>query len=111
MEIVGSLTFVFIAVCLSGFIVLFLYIFNPNKQKGAAPDDFSLPDGGHPKRIDIKFYRLALFFVALCIQGILLFPWLMNVERESWGMFLFLISLVAMSYMFVWVSKGFDWKK
>ena len=111
MEIVSSLAFLFIAICLSGFIALFLYILNPNKQKEASRDDFSLPDSGHPKRIDIKFYRLALFFMVLCIQGILLFPWLVNVEKKSLEMFLFLTFIAAVSYLFVWVSKGFDWKK
>ena len=111
MKVVGVLTFIFIVVFLSGFIVLFLYLLNPNKKKKSSQDNFYLPNGGHPKRIDIKFYRLALFFVALCVQGVLLFPWVMDFNREDMGVFLFLISLVVASYVFVWASKGLDWKR
>ena len=111
MEIVGILTFIVFISILSGFIVLFSYFLNSKQGPKAGPSSLSGDREGDSQQIDIKFYQLALFFVILCIQGALLLPWMINLNIEHIWMFLFLVSIVIVSYMFVWASKGLDWKK
>ena len=107
MEIVGILTFVLFISILSGAVVLLLYLLNSGHKGKRVP---LRPLRGN-QRINIKFHQLALFFVLLCVQGILLFPWTINFNQEHIWMFLFLISIVIVSYIFIRASKGLDWKK
>ena len=106
MEIIGLLTFVFLTVLLAGVVTLLLYFLGSPQG-----NDASLKKAVHFRGIDIKFHQLILFFVILCIQALLLFPWMINFDRENTWMFLFLTSIVIVSYIFVWVSEGLDWKE
>ena len=106
MKFIGLLTFIFLTTLLAGVVTLFLYFLGSSKG-----NDFPSKKAARFQGVDIKFYQLILFFVMLCIQVLLLFPWMINFDRENTWMFLFLISIVIVSYIFVWASKGLDWKK
>ena len=111
MKFIVILIFIFFIASLVGFIILFSYFLNSSKREQIIPDHFRLKTGPHKQGISIKFYQLLLFFITLCIQAVLLFPWVINFDVEYTWMFLFLTSIIIVSYMFVWFSKGLDWKK
>jgi NADH:ubiquinone oxidoreductase subunit 3 (subunit A) len=68
------------------------------------------------KRISIKFYLVALLFVALDVEVAFLYPWAVTYKEllaENslvlfWDMVAF-ISLLAITYVYLWKKGVFDW--
>ena len=110
MEIIGILIFIFLISILSGFFVLFSYFLNSSRKGYDGGEQFLHAREGLQK-VDIKFYQLTLIFLILCIQGVLLFPWMINFNRDNSWIVLSLMLVAVASYVFVWTSKGLDWKK
>ena len=70
------------------------------------------------KRINVRFYQIAMLFILFDIEAAFLYPWAViyrDVSRGNQGMFLFgemlvFIGLLAVGYVYVWKKKTFDWK-
>ncbi|HYS53188.1 MAG TPA: NADH-quinone oxidoreductase subunit A [Thermoanaerobaculia bacterium] len=70
------------------------------------------------KRINVRFYQIAMLFILFDIEAAFLYPWAViyrDVSRGNQGMFLFgemllFIGLLAVGYIYVWKKKAFDWK-
>ncbi len=69
------------------------------------------------KRINVRFYQIAMLFILFDIEAAFLYPWAV-IYREGThgnaGMFLFgemlvFIALLAVGYVYVWKKKAFDW--
>ena len=68
------------------------------------------------KRISIKFYLVALVFVALDVEVAFLYPWAVNYKElvgtgslvVLWDMVAFL-ALLALTYAYLWRKGIFDW--
>jgi len=70
------------------------------------------------KRINVRFYQIAMLFILFDIEAAFLYPWAV-IYRESVpgpaGWFLFgemivFIALLGVGYVYVWKKKAFDWK-
>jgi len=69
------------------------------------------------KRINVRFYQIAMLFILFDIEAAFLYPWAViyrDVARGPSGMFLFgemllFIALLAVGYVYVWKKKAFDW--
>ena len=68
------------------------------------------------KRINVRFYQIAMLFILFDIEAAFLYPWAV-IYREAAagtrGMFLFgemlvFIVLLAVGYVYVWKKKAFD---
>jgi NADH:ubiquinone oxidoreductase subunit 3 (subunit A) len=74
-----------------------------------------LLDQAH-KRISVKFYLVALVFVALDVEVAFLYPWAVTyrdlLQQGSlvvlWDMLAF-IALLAFAYVYLWKKGIFDW--
>ncbi len=90
------------------------------------PSKLSPYEGGVPmldtnrKRMNIRFYQIAMLFILFDIEAAFIYPWAViyrDVTMTSQGvatfalaeMFLF-IALLAVGYVYVWKKKAFDWK-
>jgi len=70
------------------------------------------------KRINVRFYQIAMLFILFDIEAAFLYPWAViyrDVARGPSGMFLFgemllFIVLLAVGYVYVWKKKAFDWQ-
>ena len=69
------------------------------------------------KRVNVRFYQIAMLFILFDIEAAFLYPWAV-IYREGThgnsGMFLFgemlvFIALLAVGYIYVWKKKAFDW--
>jgi len=68
------------------------------------------------KRISIKFYLVALVFVALDVEVAFLYPWAVTYREllaggsmvALWDMLAF-IALLAFAYVYLWRTGVFDW--
>jgi len=70
------------------------------------------------KRVNVRFYQIAMLFILFDIEAAFLYPWAVIYRDASPGpsaMFLFMemllfIVLLAVGYVYVWKKKAFDWK-
>ena len=69
------------------------------------------------KRVNVRFYQIAMLFILFDIEAAFLYPWAViyrDATRGNAGMFLFgemlvFIALLAVGYVYVWKKKAFDW--
>jgi NADH-quinone oxidoreductase subunit A len=69
------------------------------------------------KRVNVRFYQIAMLFILFDIEAAFLYPWAVIYRegtRGNSGMFLFaemlvFILLLAVGYVYVWKKKAFDW--
>jgi NADH-quinone oxidoreductase subunit A len=70
------------------------------------------------KRVNVRFYQIAMLFILFDIEAAFLYPWAViyrDATRGNAGLFLFgemllFIVLLAVGYVYVWKKKAFDWK-
>ena len=72
------------------------------------------------KRVNVRFYQIAMLFILFDIEAAFLYPWAV-IYRDatitptgtSWFVFgemLVFILLLGVGYLYVWKKKAFDWK-
>ena len=70
------------------------------------------------KRVNVRFYQIAMLFILFDIEAAFLYPWAViyrDASHGGSGMFLFgemliFIALLGVGYVYVWKKKAFDWK-
>src|SRR5205085_4393957 len=68
------------------------------------------------KRVNVRFYQIAMLFILFDIEAAFLYPWAViyrDATAGTQGMFLFgemlvFIVLLAVGYIYVWKKKAFD---
>jgi NADH-quinone oxidoreductase subunit A len=68
------------------------------------------------KRVNVRFYQIAMLFILFDIEAAFLYPWAViyrDAAAGTQGMFLFgemlvFIVLLAVGYIYVWKKKAFD---
>ncbi len=70
------------------------------------------------KRVNVRFYQIAMLFILFDIEAAFLYPWAViyrDAVRGPAGWFLFnemlvFMVLLAVGYVYVWKKKTFDWE-
>lgn len=95
-------------------------------QKQRNPSKLAPYESGVPlldeqrKRVNVRFYQIAMLFILFDIEAAFLYPWAV-IYRDathapgglSWFVFgemLVFILLLGVGYVYVWKKKAFDWK-
>ena len=88
---------------------------NPSKLE---PYESGVPAlDSNRKRVNVRFYQIAMLFILFDIEAAFLYPWAViyrDAARGPSGMFLFgemivFIALLAVGYVYVWKKRAFDW--
>jgi NADH-quinone oxidoreductase subunit A len=69
------------------------------------------------KRVNVRFYQIAMLFILFDIEAAFLYPWAViyrDAARGPAGMFIFgemllFIVLLGVGYVYVWGKRVFDW--
>ncbi|HEU4523255.1 MAG TPA: NADH-quinone oxidoreductase subunit A [Thermoanaerobaculia bacterium] len=71
------------------------------------------------KRVNVRFYQIAMLFILFDIEAAFLYPWAviyrdatMTPAGISWFVFgemLVFVVLLGIGYVYVWKKKAFDW--
>src|SRR5687768_5765507 len=106
----------------AGFLVLNWFIGkhqrNPSKL---APYESGVPLlDDQRKRVNVRFYQIAMLFIIFDIEAAFLYPWAViyrdattTANGLSWFVFgemLVFILLLGVGYVYCWKKKAFDWK-
>lgn len=90
---------------------------NPSKL---SPYESGVPQlDSSRKRVNVRFYQIAMLFILFDIEAAFLYPWAV-IYREStitptgvaWFIFLEMlvfILLLGVGYVYVWKKRAFDW--
>lgn len=72
------------------------------------------------KRVNVRFYQIAMLFILFDIEAAFLYPWAViyrdavngpsNLAWFFFGEMLLFIALLGVGYVYVWKKKAFDWK-
>jgi NADH-quinone oxidoreductase subunit A len=107
-----------------GVVFLLLNHFIGRKQRN--PSKLAPYESGVPlvdetrKRINVRFYQIAMLFILFDIEAAFLYPWAV-IYRDAtraggsiawfifFEMFIF-IALLAVGYVYVWKKRALDWK-
>jgi len=89
------------------------------------PSKLAPYEGGVPlldanrKRINVRFYQIAMLFIIFDIEAAFIYPWAViyrDATITSSGIALFaltemfvFVTLLAIGYIYVWKKKAFDW--
>jgi NADH-quinone oxidoreductase subunit A len=90
------------------------------------PSKLSTYESGVPlldesrKRVNVRFYQIAMLFILFDIEAAFLYPWAVIYRGAtvtpnglSWFIFgemLLFILLLGVGFVYVWKKKAFDWK-
>ena len=88
---------------------------NPSKlssyESGVPPLD------ENRKRVNVRFYQIAMLFILFDIEAAFLYPWAVIYRDASrgpaawfvFGEMILFIALLGVGYVYVWKKKAFDW--
>lgn len=86
---------------------------NPAKQE---PYESGLPAtvGSSGERFDVKFYLVAMLFLAFDIEVAFLYPWAIHFKQGGWEMIAYLavfLVLLEVGYLYLYKKGALDWDK
>ncbi len=67
---------------------------------------------GTQRRMQVRFYLIAIIFIVFDVEAVFLFPWAVLFRRL--GMFgfiemLFFIAVLALGLIYIWRKGGLEW--
>ena len=71
------------------------------------------PAGPLPKRLSVKFYQVALYFVIFDLEAVFIFAWAVNARRLGWAGYLEIVVFVVLLFaglVYLWKIGGLDWR-
>ena len=114
------LIMLFIAVAVAGVILVLNWFVGRHRRNPLklAPYESGVPPlDENRKRVNVRFYQIAMLFILFDIEAAFLYPWAViyrDAVHGPSGMFIFgemiiFIALLAIGYIYVWQKKTFDW--
>lgn len=87
----------------------------PTPQKLAAFESGSEPVSNPRNRFSVKFYLVAIFFIAFDVEAVFLYPWAAIYMREGFDRgllfveMLFFLLVLGLGLTYVWKKRALEW--
>lgn len=115
-DFVPILVLLVLATALAG-IVLFIAIYlgprRPSPVKQAPYESGMVPIGRAMRRLPIRFYLIATFFIIFDVEVIFLYPWAVVFRRLAlFGLveMLIFIAILLVGYVYIWKKGALEWE-
>jgi NADH-quinone oxidoreductase subunit A len=104
-----------VATAISILLIVIGTIFGPRSKslrKSAAYESGMMPIGPGTRRMNVRFYLIAVLFILFDIEVIFFFPWAVNFR--ALGLFGFVemlvfIGILLVGYVYVWKKGALEW--
>jgi NADH-quinone oxidoreductase subunit A len=115
------LLMLFVAVAVGAIILGLSWFFGKHQRN---PSKLATYESGVPlidesrRRVNVRFYQIAMLFILFDIEAAFLYPWAV-IYRDAtrgpaawfiFGEMLLFILLLGVGFVYVWKKKAFDWK-
>ena len=108
---------VVIAFALAAVISIIAAVFGPHKPNRHKLEPYEsgiVPEKPVLERFDIRYYVVAIMFIAFDVELIFIYPW--AVAEEKLGLFGFVemlisVAIILVAYFYAWRNKAFDWNR
>ena len=111
----GAIIFLIFAATFSAMLLVFSYIFRINKPEKVKNSPYECgvdPVGDARSQYMIKYYLIAMLFVAFDVETIFMYPW--AVLFDQLGLFgliemVIFILILVVGYLYAWKKGALDW--
>lgn len=119
-EVVFPLTILlFLGLLVPAFMVGLNWFLHAHKPKLPSTDEpyecgLSVTVGSAEERFSVKFYLIAMLFLAFDLEVAFLYPWAIGFRQGGWPMFWLLVVFLVMleaGYLYLWRKGALDWDK
>ena len=86
----------------------------PTARKAEPYESGMTAIGPAQRRVPVKFYRIAVFFILFDIEVIFMYPWavlFLNVDDKAFLFFemLFFVVILLVGYVYAWKTGALEW--
>ncbi|RMF30325.1 MAG: NADH-quinone oxidoreductase subunit A [Chloroflexi bacterium] len=111
------LILVLLSLGLAGLVIVLGNLFGPHRptpRKLTPYESGMVPFGPAQRRVDVRFYRIAVLFILFDIEIIFMYPWAVLFMNLSARAFLFaemvvFVLILLIGYIYVWRKGGLEW--
>ncbi|MBI2374484.1 MAG: NADH-quinone oxidoreductase subunit A [Deltaproteobacteria bacterium] len=103
-----------IAAVIGGALFTLATVIGPKAKNARKAEPFACGNalGTFNPRMSVKFYVVALLFIAFDIEAVFLYPWAVTFHEYGWtafwSMFTF-VAILAIGLAYVWKGGALDW--
>jgi NADH-quinone oxidoreductase subunit A len=105
-----------LAVAMGGLILLIDKIFGPKHptvNKGKPYESGMVPYGEGTRRVNVRYYLVALLFILFDVEVIFFLPWAVSFRKL--GIFGFIemlifIAILAVGFIYIWKKGALEWE-
>jgi len=104
-----------LVILLAGAMLVLSYLLgerHKGRAKGEPYESGIAPTGSARLRFDVKFYRVATFFVIFDLEAVFLFAWAISVRRLGWPGYvevLVFVGILLVALVYLWRIGALDW--
>jgi NADH-quinone oxidoreductase subunit A len=109
------LTFFFVAILVAAAMIGLSALLGERHKERLTDEPYEsgmVPTGSARIRFDVKFYRLAMFFVIFDLEAVFVYLWAVSARQLGWAgymeIFVF-IFLLLLALVFLWGAGALDW--
>ena len=118
LQILNLLFYIIIAFIISFVLITVSLILNKKTKKFnnklISYETGCLPTSDNQIQLNINFYIIAIIFLILDIEIILMFPWVLSLKiigLKAYYKTLFLFLILALGFIFEWFNNSLNWVK
>ena len=85
----------------------------PTKRKGAPYESGMIPYGPGIRRMNVRYYLVAILFILFDIEVVYFLPWAVSYENLGWpGLILMIVFvfILEVAYIYAWKKGAFEWE-
>jgi NADH-quinone oxidoreductase subunit A len=82
------------------------------RARGEPYESGVVPTGFARLRFDVKFYRVATFFVIFDLEAVFIFAWALSVRELGWSGYievLVFVGILVVALIYLWRIGALDW--
>jgi NADH-quinone oxidoreductase subunit A len=99
----------------AGLILTLSWLLGERQSHGSEAEQYESgikPAGPLPRRLNVEFYQIALFFVVFDLEAVFIFAWAVNARKLGWLGYLELLVFVVLLFaglVYLWRVGALDW--